>query len=362
MEKIKVAVLFGGRSGEHEISLASSSSIIEGLDKDKYEIIPVFISKEGKWINPSESFRLLKKLDLLHSESEVKFKNSATSHESFYALAMEQKVVDVVIPALHGTFGEDGTIQGMLEIYDVPYLGSEVMASAVAMDKAMMKNVFKAIGLPVCDSITLKRKDWETDKEEKKKQIQQEIGYPLFVKPANLGSSIGISKVINPEGLQEACDIACRYDRKIIIEEGINAREIECSVLGNDDPIASVPGEIIPKNEFYDYDSKYTPGKMELIVPAPVDEDKINEIQSLSLKAFEAAECCGMARIDFLMDKESQKIYISEINTIPGFTSTSVYSKLFEASGIKYGDLLDRLINLAIERFKDKRSSETRYI
>ena len=367
MKKIKVGILFGGKSGEHEVSLASASSIINGLNKDKYDVIPIYISKGGKWLNPSDSFKILKKMKLLSEEIGANLNSSFSSNDSIDLLKINghnrnERIIDIIIPILHGTFGEDGTIQGMLEICDIPYLGAGVMASAIGMDKSMMKTVFRANGLPVCNFTTLRRKNWYKNKKECMNLIKQEIGFPLFVKPTNLGSSIGISKVQKIENLEDACDIACKYDRKIIIEEAVNAREIECSVLGNDEPIASVPGEIVPESEFYNYYSKYTPGKMKLIVPVPLKSDKIKEIQSYSLKAFNAIDCCGMARVDFLMDKESEKVYVSEINTIPGFTETSVYARLFEATGIKYSDLLDRLINLAFEMYEDKSSSETKYL
>ena len=367
MKKIKVGVLFGGKSGEHEVSRASASSIIDGLNKDKYDVIPIYISKEGKWMNPRDSLKLLMELKLLAKENEKRIKSSINENRLISLPGADEydekeNFIDIIIPALHGTFGEDGTIQGLLEIYDIPYIGAGVMASAVGMDKSIMKTIFRDYGLPVCNFITIKRKDWEKNKKDNLNLVEKRIGFPLFVKPANLGSSIGITKVYKKKDLENAGDLAVVYDRKIIIEEAINAREIECSVLGNDDPIVSVPGEIIPEGEFYNYYTKYTPGKMKLIVPAPLEDDKTKEIQSYAIKAFKAIDCAGMARVDFLMDKDTNKVYVSEINTIPGFTQTSVYSKLFEASGIKYSDLLDKLIELAFERFKDKHSSKTNYL
>ncbi len=367
MKKIVVGVIFGGKSGEHEVSVVSASSIIKGLNKDKYEIVPIYISKEGVWNVPSNSIKFLKEKKLLPDDIESILNPLIHSNDPVELLKINKsdkkdRVLDIVIPVLHGTFGEDGTIQGLFEICDIPYLGAGVMASSVGMHKGLMKTIFEMKGLPVCKFITLKRKDWNKNKKENINLIIREIGLPLFVKPANSGSSVGISKVNKEEDLQNACDLACKYDRIIIIEEAINAKEIECSVLGNDEPVVSVPGEIIPGNEFYDYDAKYTPGKTEIIIPAPIDDEKIREIQSYSKKAFESIDCCGMARVDFLMDRETEKIYVSEINTIPGFTSTSVYAKLFDAGGIKYDVLLDRLIELAFERFEDKNSSETYFL
>jgi len=367
MKKIRVGVLFGGKSGEHEVSLSSASSIIKGLDKNNYEVVPICISKEGIWVDPSNSVKLLKERGLLSDDIESLFIPPVSSNDPIELLKInsadkQKRLIDIAVPVLHGTFGEDGTIQGLFEICDIPYLGAGVMASAVGMDKGVAKAIFTAAGLPVCKSVTINRKDWNDNKKEKIDLILKEIGLPLFVKPVNSGSSIGISKVNEIEDLEEACDLACKYDRIIIVEEGINAREIECSVVGNDEPMASVPGEIVPGNAFYDYDAKYTPGKTDIIIPAPLNDDKIKEIQSCSIKAFKSIDCCGMARVDFLMDRESEKVYLSEINTIPGFTATSVYAKLLEATGIKYSKLLDKLIELAFERFNDKNSSRTYFL
>ena len=364
MKKLRVGVIFGGKSGEHEVSLASGSSIIKGLDKSKYDVIPICISIEGVWMTPSSSVELLKEKELLTIDIESLYIPPVNSDDPLELIKCnkvdkDSRIVDIAIPVLHGPFGEDGTIQGLFEMSDIPYLGAGVMASAVAMEKGTAKTIYKANGLPVCRYITIKRAEWNKNKKENIENIQNDIGFPLFVKPVNMGSSVGISKVKGIEDLGKACDLACKYDRIIIVEEAINAREIECSVLGNDEPICSVPGEIIPHNEFYDYDAKYTPGKTDIVIPAPLSEDKVKEIQSYSIRAFKCIDCCGMARADFLMDRESEKVYLSEINTIPGFTATSVYAKLFEASGLKYSELLDRLIELALERYKEKSSSQT---
>lgn len=269
--------------------------------------------------------------------------------------------VDVVFPVLHGPYGEDGTIQGLLELADIPYVGAGVLGSALGMDKALMKTVFKAKGLPVVDHLVIKRRDWETNSREVIQRIEKALGYPCFVKPANLGSSVGVSKVHGPAELPAALNLAARYDRKMLAERAVDAREIECSVLGNDDPIASVPGEIIPCNEFYDYEAKYIAGESELIIPADLPPAVTQQVRHLAIEAFLALDCAGMARVDFLLDKKTDQIYISELNTIPGFTPISMYPKLWEASGIPYPELIDRLIELALERYEDKSRSETSY-
>ena len=361
MRKINVGVLCGGKSGEHEVSLASGSSIIKGLNEQKYNIIPLCISQDGKWMMPSESFAYMKNGGYLTDEYSNKIVISGRLEDYIGLREFNKDIkreIDVIIPALHGTFGEDGTIQGLLDIYEIPYVGAGAAASAVAMDKSFMKILFQSCGLPVCNYLTVKRGEWNRNRDEIIRTVEKDIGIPLFVKPVNLGSSVGISKVKLKEDLEGAVDLACTYDSKVIIEEAVNAREIECSVLGNDEPAASVPAEIIPKGEFYDYESKYTPGMMEFVYPAPFSEDKINEIRSYAVKAFTSVDCCGMARVDFLMDRDTQKVYVSEINTIPGFTETSVYARLFEESGIPYGELLDKLIELAFEKHKEKNVSK----
>lgn len=359
MKKIRVGLIFGGRSGEHEVSLASAASVMKAIDKEKYEVIPIGITREGKWIVGGDPLKALKERTchsdtlpatlLVNPETKglLKLDNSKPDPTHLDSL-------DVIFPLLHGTYGEDGTVQGLLELADIPYVGAGVLASAVGMDKALMKSVFRDHGLPIVNFLVIKRKDLDKDPDTVYKQIEARLGYPCFVKPANLGSSVGVSKARDLADLRKALALAAQYDRKIIAEQAINCREIECSVLGNDDPWVSVPGEVIPRGEFYDYTCKYTEGMMQFIIPAPLSPEVEEEIQDLAIRAFLAIDCAGMARVDFFIDKETGKVYLNEINTIPGFTEMSAYPKLWEASGIGYPELIDRLIQLAIERHKDK--------
>ncbi len=346
--KLKVGVIFGGKSGEHEVSLVSAQGIMNAMDKEKYEIIPIGIAKDGRWITSGDPMKVLE------SGMEEGIASASLPSDLF-------KEVDVIFPVLHGPYGEDGTIQGLLELADIPYVGAGVLGSALGMDKIAMKAIFRAHGLPVLDHLALKRKDWERDPEEMMRRIEERLGYPCFIKPANLGSSVGISKVHDRSELAPALELAASYDRKMLAERGVKAREIECSVLGNDDPIASVPGEIIPCREFYDYIAKYIDNRSELIIPAPLSPEMTKKVQELSIKAYLAIDCAGMARVDFLLDKDSGQLYIGEVNTIPGFTPISMYPKLWEASGISYSELIDRLIELALERHADKSRSRTSY-
>ena len=365
-KKLKVAVLFGGRSGEHQISLISAASVMDAMDRKKYEIIPIGISLGGKWIVSQDPMAILK--------SKRKRVNNATAllslnprEKRIFILKSQKEIlkkelkIDVVFPVLHGTYGEDGTIQGLLEMADIPYVGAGVMASAIGMDKGIMKSLFKQKGLPTPDFTIIKRVDWKKDERNAIKVIEDKIGYPSFIKPTNLGSSVGISKATNRKGLKEALKSAFLYDRKIIVEKGIFCREVECSVLGNDDPIASVVAEIIPKKEFYDYEAKYTDGMTDIVIPAPLPKRVSEKVRRLSIEAYKAIDCAGMARVDFFLEKTKNKLYVSEVNTIPGFTQLSCYPKLWEASGLSYKKLIDRLIELAIERYRDKKKSKTRF-
>jgi D-alanine-D-alanine ligase len=359
MKKIRVGLIFGGRSGEHEVSLASAASVLKAIDKEKYEVVPIGITREGKWIVGGDPLKVLKEHTgysdtlpatlLVNPETKglLKLDNSKPDPTHLDSL-------DVIFPLLHGTYGEDGTVQGLLELADIPYVGAGVLASAVGMDKALMKSVFRDHGLPIVNFLVIKRKDLEKDPDTVWKQVEERLGYPCFVKPANLGSSVGVSKARDLADLRKALTLAAQYDRKIIVEQAINCREIECSVLGNDDPWVSVPGEVIPQGEFYDYTCKYTEGMMKFIIPAPLSPATQEEIQQIAIRAYLAIDCAGMARVDFFIDKETGKVYLNEINTIPGFTEMSAYPKLWEASGISYPELIDRLIQLAIERHKDK--------
>ena len=365
--KIRVGLLFGGRSGEHDVSLTSAASVLKALDPKKYEVVPIGVTRDGGWrIGPSAQ-KLLESPRSLPAILEngkpvtasvdptqpalVALNSSSAAGESAPAL-------DVVFPLLHGTFGEDGTVQGLLELAGIPYVGAGVLGSATGMDKDVMKRLFRDAGLPIVPWVRVMRGDWESDTARVRRLIEKTMRYPLFVKPANLGSSVGISKVRRSKELATALDLAARYDRKIIVERGVNAREIECSVLGNDRPVASVPGEIVPVNEFYDYDAKYVKEGSEAIIPAKLSAAQARRVQELAVRAFQAVDCAGMARVDFLLDRKRGTIYVSEINTIPGFTPISMYPKLWEASGLPYSKLLDRLIELAFERHRDKDRTE----
>jgi len=367
-KKLKVGIIFGGRSGEHEVSFCSASSIIKAINRDKYIVIPIGITKEGRWISPYESALALesgkiegKSTVILVNNPSGKSLISIDNHQEFKKETWEGKL-DVIFPVLHGPYGEDGTIQGLLELADIPYVGAGVASSAVSMDKELMKTIFRQKSLPVLKWLTIKRKDWQKDKEEILSLIQNTFEFPLFVKPTNLGSSVGITKVHRKEELEKALDLASSYDRKILIEEGLEgAREIECSVLGNDEPQTSVVGEVKPAGEFYDYDSKYIDQATQLIVPADLPEEVSEKVRKIALCAFQAIDAAGMARVDFFVTKKENKIYLNEINTIPGFTSVSMYPRLWEASGVSYSKLIDRLIQLALERYQDKKQNKTSY-
>jgi D-alanine-D-alanine ligase len=345
MKKQKVVVLFGGRSGEHEVSIRSAASIIGALDRDRYEVIPVAISKTGRWLPPADSAALLPDGSI-----------PAAAASSAVVISREPGStagVDVVFPVLHGTFGEDGTVQGFLELADVAYVGAGVLGSACGMDKDVMKRLFREAGLPTVEHMALLRQD----RTHRLDEIEQRFGYPAFVKPANLGSSVGITKAHNREELGAALDLAAKYDRKILVERSIAGREIECAVLGNDQPEASLPGEIVPSHEFYDYEAKYIDEGSQIIIPAALDEQQTREVQRLAVAAFRAVECNGLARVDFFLEESTGRILLNEINTMPGFTSISMYPKMWEASGLSYKDLISRLIELAVERHAEKKAT-----
>ena len=366
--KLKVGIIFGGRSGEHEVSFCSASSIIKAIDKDKYTVVPIGITKEGRWISPRDS-ELALQSGKIEGKNTVILLNDSFS-KSLVCIDNNQRLdkssalekLDVIFPVLHGPYGEDGTVQGLLELANIPYVGAGVAASAISMDKDLMKIIFQQKNLPILKWMTIKRKEWQKDKEKILSLIQNGFGYPLFVKPTNLGSSVGITKVHKKEELEKAIDLASSYDRKILIEKGLEeVREIECGVLGNDEPRASVVGEVKPAGEFYDYDSKYIDKETQLIIPADLPDAVSQEVQRIALRAFKAVDAAGMARVDFFVSKKENKIYLSEINTIPGFTSVSMYPRLWEASGISYPELIDRLIQLALERHQDKKQNKISY-
>jgi D-alanine-D-alanine ligase len=336
------------------------------MDPAKYDIIPIGITKEGVWItqgNPMKS--LVEGLEAGGSVAVVPL--SDPTHKSLRPAVGSQGEtgsaieIDVVFPVLHGPFGEDGTVQGLLELADIPYVGSGVIGSAVGMDKDIQKAVFAANGLPVVRHTVVYRWQWDNDPTAAIDRIEGQIGYPCFVKPANLGSSVGISKAKSRPDLEAALHLAARFDRKMLAEQAVDAREIEVSVLGNDQPQASIPGEIVPSREFYDYQAKYVDSDSDLLIPAPLSESATDRIRELSIKAFQVLECAGMARVDFLLDRGTGDLYLNEVNTIPGFTPISMYPKLWEASGIPYSELIDRLIQLAIERHEDKTRNKTSY-
>jgi len=368
IKKIRIGIIFGGRSGEHEVSFCSASSIIKAINKDKYTVVPIGITKEGRWISPQDS-ELALQSGKIEGKSTVILLNDPsgnalirTDNNQRLDKSFTLERVDVIFPVLHGPYGEDGTVQGLLELANIPYVGAGVAASAISMDKDLMKTIFQQKGLPILKWITIKRKEWQKDKEKILSLIQNVFEYPLFVKPTNLGSSVGITKVHEKEELEGAIDLASSYDRKILIEEGLEeVREIECGVLGNDEPRASVVGEVRPAGEFYDYDSKYIDKETQLIVPADLPDGVSQEVQEIALRAFKAVDGAGMARVDFFVSKKENKIYLSEINTIPGFTSVSMYPRLWEASGISYPDLINRLIQLALERHQDKNQNKISY-
>lgn len=362
MKKIRLGIIFGGKSVEHEVSIMSTRSIVSILDSDKYDIVPVGITKKGQWITTENPMELLSNnsLDEGRKASGIFIGDpEKTGLVSFYHKAEQlvldlKEKVDIIFPVLHGTHGEDGTIQGLFEMADIPYVGCGVLASSLGMDKAIARKVFRQHNIPVVDDRVVLRKDWEKDSENILSELDGQFAYPCFVKPVSLGSSVGVSKARNKSELEEAINIAFKFDRRVLIEEGIHAREIECSVLGNDDPIASIPGEIVPGKEFYDYEAKYLDSGSKLYIPADIPRDIARKIQEYSIESFKALECSGMARVDFFLEKNTNKIYLNEVNTIPGFTKISMYPKMLEASGVSYKELVNRLIELGLERHREK--------
>ncbi len=366
--RLKVAVLFGGRSGEHDVSLVSVRAVMEALDPARYEVIPVGISRQGSWFVGKDVREALVREDFTGLRPATILGDPARpglwtleSNEKEAQLAL-LSAVDVVVPVLHGTFGEDGTLQGLLDLAGVAYVGAGVLSSAVAMDKGLFKDVCRARGVPVADAVVLTRSRWEREPEAVLDEVEAKLGYPVFTKPANLGSSVGIFKCHDRQGLRQGLTEAARYDRRLLIEAAVpEAREIEVSVLGNDEPEASVPGEIIPSREFYDYQSKYLDEGEDasaLLIPAPIDEKLTARIRELAVLVYQAIDGAGMARVDFLLSRSTGELVVNEINTIPGFTPISMYPKLWAATGLSYPALLDRLIALAVERRAENDRSE----
>ena len=367
MKKLRVAVLYGGRSGEHEVSLQSAASVINYLDRDRFEIVPVAIDKQGRWhLNDISLLEGKKSLPVFKDAPKVVLPPNPADPNSGSALIRlgesgEARGIDVVFPVMHGPLCEDGTIQGLLELADLPYVGCGVLASAVAMDKEITKRVARDAGLPIVSYVSLKHELWKKEKQQSAKRIEKELGYPVFVKPANLGSSVGVHKVKEQSRLNMALEDAFKYDTKVLVETAVNAREIEVSVLENPDvggdPLVSVPGAINPTHEFYSYEAKDLDEKgATLIIPAELDAEQTRRVQDVAKRAFSALECEGMARVDTFLDRKSGEIFFNELNTIPGFTSISMYPKLWEASGISYQELLSKLVDLAISRHQRKKT------
>jgi D-alanine-D-alanine ligase len=382
VKRLRVGVLYGGRSGEHEVSLASAAAVFANLDRQRYDPVPIRIEKDGRWgiaerppttmsagevieharLEQARPLRAGREVHLVAHpgpETILSIDRSESARDSSGTIVTGLNL-DVIFPVLHGPFGEDGTIQGLLELANVPYVGAGVLASAVGMDKGMMKVVFAAHGLAVCPYRVVRATDWDGRRDEITTDLEAALGYPMFVKPANLGSSVGISKAKSRPALQEAIDLARSFDRRIVVEAAVpDAREIECGVLGNDEPEASVPGEVIPSREFYDYEAKYLDDGSKTVIPADLPAAVAATIQQLSIEAFKAVDCAGMARVDFLVSRPDGRIFVNEVNTIPGFTTISMYSKMWGASGVAYPDLLDRLIALALDRHASRQQLRT---
>ena len=357
-KRLRVGILFGGRSGEHEVSLASAASVLRGLDPDKYDAVPIGISKEGHWLIGAGAQKMLS--EVLKGGQRVMM-NADPTDAALVRLdgSGSGQRLDVVFPVMHGTFGEDGTIQGLLDLAGLPFVGAGVLGSAIGMDKDVAKRLLQAAKIAVVPWISVARTDWERHPKKFQQAIEKKFKYPVFVKPATLGSSVGMTKVHSRAELAPALDLAAEFTMKILVERAMTAREIEVSVLGNHDPQASIPGEIVPHREFYDYAAKYLEEGTQLLIPAKLKPPQVKKIQSIAIAAFRALELSGMARVDFFLDKKNGKIYLSEVNTIPGFTSISMYPKLWEASGIPFRELIDRLIDLALEQHREK--ARTKY-
>ncbi len=365
-KKLRVGVIFGGRSGEHEVSLRSAESVINAMDKSKYEVVPIGITKEGRWLMSANAAALLPEAVMASTRYQQVAIIGDPTRQGLTRLDERERLLsseplDAVFPVLHGTYGEDGTIQGLLEMAGVPYVGCGVLASSTGMDKVAMKQLFERAGLTLIEYDWFLRSAWEENPTAVIKRISRSLGFPVFVKPANLGSSVGISKAANKHELSDAIDDAARYDRKVVVERAVAGREIEVSILGNEHPIASLPGEIITGHEFYDYEDKYIDTTSRTEVPAKLPKKIIGRIQRDGIRAFQAIDGSGLARVDFFVERGTNRVIINEINTMPGFTSISMYPKLWEASGIPYSELIDRLIQLAIERHRDKSRNLTSY-
>jgi len=375
-KKLRVGIIYGGRSGEHDVSLASGAAVFKNLDPERYDAVPIRIERDGRWSLPDHPPTLVSAAAVIEAarpdRAEVAREAHLVAHPDGDALmtidrrgpsaspTISAVGLDVIFPVLHGPYGEDGTVQGLLELAGVPYVGAGVLASAIGMDKAAMKLAFAARGLPICDYEVVLKRDWRRDERGVMSAVVNRLGLPVFIKPANLGSSVGISKVKHAVEFVAAMNLAAQFDRKIVIEAAVpHAREIECSVLGNDEPEASIPGEVIPSREFYDFEAKYIDEGSRLLIPAPLTDAQAAEVRTLALAAFKAIDGAGMARVDFLLAGDSGILYLNEVNTIPGFTTIGMYAKLWEASGLSFPALLDRLIALALERHAEKQQLRT---
>ncbi len=374
-KKLRVGVIFGGRSGEHEVSVRSAGSLIEAIDRKQYEVIPIAISQEGKWLSPPDAARLLPDAAQRLFPSSTFSEHSTQvailgdpSHTGLLSLRPDEgspasRPLDVVFPVLHGPFGEDGTLQGLLEMAGIPYVGCGVLASSCGMDKVAMKHLFQVARLPMCRYVWFLRSQWQRDASRVTRTVKRDIGFPCFVKPANLGSSVGVSRADDKASLEQAVNLAAQYDRKIIVEESVDAREIECAVIGNDEPEASLPGEyVIHDNSvgFLDYTEKYTTtGHVKFVVPAPVSKRITTQIQRMAIKAFQSVDGAGLARVDFFLKRDTGELIVNELNTMPGLTEVSGYPKMWTASGLSYTRMLSRLIELALERHREKAINKT---
>jgi D-alanine-D-alanine ligase len=374
-KKLRVGVIFGGRSSEHEVSVRSAASVIEAIDRKKYDVLPIAITREGKWLSPPDAAGLLTQAaqSRLPQQTETMIRRDVAilgdpSHTGLFAFDLKGGVpsseqLDVVFPVLHGPFGEDGTLQGLLEMANIPYVGCGVLASACGMDKVAMKLLFLQAGLPMCRYLWFLRSHWQDSRSKVIKKVIRDIGFPCFVKPANLGSSVGVSKAVDKGSLERAVELAAEFDRKIIVEEAVDGREIECAVLGNDEPQASLPGEYVVHDNsagFLDYTEKYAKtGHVDFVVPAPLSRSMVTRIQRMAVQAFQAVDGSGLARVDFFLKRDTKELLINELNTMPGLTEVSGYPKMWEASGLSYAKMLDRLIELAFERHREKSVNKT---
>ena len=372
--RIRVGVIFGGKSGEHDVSITSAHAILNNIDQTRFEPVPIGITRDGAWVtggDPLKQLAATSRLPLPEYSGGTERPGSSTGSD-LVGQTQSQSVrdssdttwvqdLDIVFPVLHGPMGEDGTVQGMLELAGIPYVGSAVLGSAVSMDKITAKRLCEASGIPIVPWIGTNRRDWERDPDSVSRHIEAEIGYPCFVKPSNMGSSVGVYKVHDTDELPHAMHGAGAHDRRLLIEQAIDARELEVSVLGNDDPISSIVGEVVPGHEFYDYEAKYVDDSSELFIPASISPEVSDEVRRIAVEVFKLLDCAGLARVDCFLERETGRVYLNEVNTIPGFTPISMYPKLWEATGIPFSELVSRLIELAIDRHEQNQGTHGPY-